>query len=60
MCYIELNPKAGQEAAIDNFATKLLRAFGYDNDNSRVQSRRFTIDSAEASALDSGTNFWVR
>jgi hypothetical protein len=27
--------------------------------NSRVQSRRFTVDSAQASALDSGTNFWV-
>jgi hypothetical protein len=27
---------------------------------SRVQSRCFTIDSEEASALDSGTNFWVR
>ena len=27
---------------------------------SRVQSRHFTVDSEEASALDSGTNFWVR
>jgi hypothetical protein len=27
---------------------------------SRVQSRRFTVDSADASALDSGTNLWVR
>jgi hypothetical protein len=27
---------------------------------SKVQSRRFTVDSAEASTLNSGTNFWVR
>ena len=28
--------------------------------NSRVQSRWFTVNSAEASALDSRTKFWVR